>query len=93
MSREDSPDADKGLEDLSFEQALTRLEETVQRLEVGGLALDESTRLFEQGIRLARVCSERLAAAELRISQIRTAYGEQMRFLAEEEPGPEEEPS
>ena len=49
-------------------------------MESGGLTLDESTELYEQGIRLARFCSERIALAELKITQIKTAYGEQMRL-------------
>lgn len=77
------------LADLSFEQALNRLEETVSTLEAGGLTLAEATRLFEDGMKLARHCSEMLAAAELRISRIQTSYGEQMRMLADS--GVEEE--
>lgn len=69
--------------DLTFEQALERLDDTVEALESGGLSLEESTRLYEEGIGLARMCSEALASAELRITRIRTAHGEQMRFLAE----------
>lgn len=71
------------LDDLTFEQALERLDGTVEALESGGLSLEESTRLYEEGIGLARLCSEALASAELRITRIRTAHGEQMRFLAE----------
>ena len=71
----------------SFEEALGALEETVRRLEGGGLTLDESTGLYERGVRLARYCSERIAAAEMRISQVRTAYGQQMRMI--EGSGPE----
>ncbi len=71
------------LGDLTFEQALERLDGTVEALESGGLSLEESTRLYEEGIGLARMCSEALASAELRITRIRTAHGEQMRFLAE----------
>ena len=71
------------LGDLTFEQALARLDGTVEALESGGLSLEESTRLYEEGIGLARLCSEALASAELRITRIRTAHGEQMRFLAE----------
>jgi exodeoxyribonuclease VII small subunit len=71
--------------DMTFEQALTRLEETVGALEAGGLALSESTRLYEEGMTLSRMCSELLAAAELKITRIQTAYGEQMRFLGDEE--------
>jgi exodeoxyribonuclease VII small subunit len=69
----------------SFEEALKVLEDTVRRMESGGLTLDESTELYEQGIRLARFCSERIARAELKITQIKTAYGEQMRFIDERE--------
>ena len=70
---------------LSFEQAMSRLDETVQALEAGGLPLAEATRLFEDGMRLARLCSEMLATAELSITRIQTAYGEQMRMLEQEE--------
>ena len=77
--------------DLSFEQALNRLDETVQTLEAGGLSLADATRLFEEGMKLARRCSEMLAATELRISRIQTAYGEQMRMLEEEEAGEQED--
>ncbi len=66
--------------ELTFEQALARLDETVRALEAGDLPLDEATRLYEQGMKLARTCNEMLASAELRITKIRTAYGEQMRL-------------
>ncbi|MGE5607283.1 MAG: exodeoxyribonuclease VII small subunit [Bacteroidota bacterium] len=51
----------------SFEEAIARLEEIVQRLETGNIALDESLNLFEEGIGLAKYCSERLDAAEGRL--------------------------
>ncbi len=52
----------------SFEQALKRLEQIVQRLESGELALEESLSLFEEGIRLSRICTHRLDEAEKRIT-------------------------
>ncbi len=64
------------LKDLTFEQALEKLDETVQALEAGELPLDETTKLYEQGMRLANRCTELLSKAELRITQIQTAYGE-----------------
>ena len=70
---------------LSFEDALAKLDETVQALEAGSLALDDATRLYEEGMSLARVCSEMLASAELKITRIQTAYGEQMRFVGEDD--------
>ena len=66
--------------DLTFERALAKLDETVRALEAGDVPLDEATRLYEQGMKLARTCNEMLASAELRITQIRTAYGEQTRL-------------
>jgi exodeoxyribonuclease VII small subunit len=54
----------------SFEQVYSRLEETVRRLEEGGLPLDESIALFEQGMRLAGRCKELLDGAELRVTTL-----------------------
>lgn len=54
----------------TFEQALGRLEEIVGRLESGELTLDESLALFEEGVRLSRVCSARLAEAERKIERL-----------------------
>jgi exodeoxyribonuclease VII small subunit len=71
-------------EELPFEEAYSRLEETVHAMEEGGLSLAEATRLFEDGMRLARICNELLSSAELRITRLQTAFGEQMRLLGEE---------
>ena len=56
-----------GEKEESFETALKRLEEIVQRLEQGDLPLEDSLHLFEEGVRLTRVCSQRLDRAEKRI--------------------------
>jgi exodeoxyribonuclease VII small subunit len=61
--------------DLSFEQALAALEETVSELESGELTLEESLELFERGQRLATYCNELLEKASLRVEQL-TADGE-----------------
>ncbi len=82
-----APDSGGDVGDLSFEQAMSRLDETVTALEAGGLALADATRVFEEGMKLARLCSEMLASAELRITRIQTAYGEQMRMLEEQGQG------
>lgn len=57
----------KAKKEESFEEGLGRLEEIVQRLEGGELMLEESLRLYEEGVRLTRVCSRRLEEAEKRI--------------------------
>jgi exodeoxyribonuclease VII small subunit len=53
--------------DLKFEDCLTRLEQIVGQLEAGTLSLDDSLRVFEEGIGLARHCAKYLADAERRI--------------------------
>ena len=56
--------------ELTFEQAYAQLDEIVAQLESGELTLDESVDLYERGQRLARLCGEKLDAAELRVRQI-----------------------
>ena len=51
----------------SFEEQLTALEGVVERLERGELTLDESVRLFEEGVKLSEACKKELEAAEGRI--------------------------
>jgi exodeoxyribonuclease VII small subunit len=50
-----------------FERALARLEEIVQKLEQGDLPLEQSLKLFEEGIRLSRICNTRLEEAERKV--------------------------
>jgi exodeoxyribonuclease VII small subunit len=72
--------------EVPFEKALERLEKLVTDLEGGDLALEESLRKFEEGVKLARLCSDRLQAAELRISQLEeSADGTRERPLSVEE--------
>ena len=78
------PQSPGDLDGLTFEQAMARLDSAVKALEAGGLPLSDATRLFEEGMKLARVCSEMLASAELRVTRIQTAYGEQMRMLEQQ---------
>jgi len=56
--------------DLSFEDALQRLEGIVSRLESGQAPLEESITLYEEGARLKTLCEERLKAAQLRVDKI-----------------------
>lgn len=85
MSIDESKSETKSIEDLSFEEALALLDETVDALESGSLTLAQSMAMYERGMKLARVCNEMLTAAEMRITRIRTAYGEQMRMVEDDE--------
>ena len=61
----------------SFETALKQLEEIVQRLEKGELPLEESLKLYEEGIRLSRFCHAKLEEAEGKIELLmKNARGE-----------------
>ena len=54
----------------SFEAALQQLEQIVQQLEKGELALEESLQLYEEGIRLSRLCHAKLEEAEGKIEML-----------------------
>ena len=56
--------------DLSFEQALKRLEEIVKQMEQGNVSLEESLNLFEEGTALAAGCAAQLDAAELKVVRL-----------------------
>jgi len=51
----------------SFEKALKRLEEIVNKLESGDLPLDESLKIFEEGVKLSRFCTKKLDEAERKV--------------------------
>jgi len=55
------------MKDIKFEDALLRLEQIVDQLEGGDLALDDSLKVFEEGVALARRCAKYLEEAEKRI--------------------------
>jgi exodeoxyribonuclease VII small subunit len=50
-----------------FESALARLEDIVKELEAGELPLEQSLKLFEEGIKLSRICNKRLNEAERKV--------------------------
>jgi exodeoxyribonuclease VII small subunit len=54
----------------TFEEAVRRLNEIVQTLERGDLPLEESLRLFEEGVRLSRISQQRLEAAQKKVEQL-----------------------
>ena len=85
MPSSESAQNEETLENLSFEEAMSLLEQTVEALESGGLTLAESTQMYERGMKLARICNEMLNSAEVRITRIRTTYGERLRMVAPED--------
>lgn len=54
----------------SFEEALSRLEEIVNELESEEISLEDSIGLYEEGIKLSKICTRKLEEAELRIEKV-----------------------
>ena len=58
-------------EERTFEELQKELQDVVQRLEGGDVAVDDAIALFRRGEELYRACVERLQAAELRIEELK----------------------
>lgn len=56
--------------ELTFEQAMDRLEAIVQELEKNEKPLDETVDLFEEGLNLVKICNARLSSFETRIEEL-----------------------
>jgi len=57
------------MDNLTYEQAVTKLEENVLKLESGELSLDEAIKLYEESSSLSAYCSDLLNNAELKIKE------------------------
>ncbi len=57
-------------EEMSFEEALSKLEEVVNHLEEGKLTLEDSLAKFEEGILLTRMCNKRLVEAKQKVEKL-----------------------
>lgn len=55
---------------MDFEKKLNRLEEIVHKMEKGEMALDESLKLFEEGVKLSRECHTKLTQAEAQVKKL-----------------------
>lgn len=61
---------DRAVEEMSFEQAMSELEQVVSQLESGDVALEDSIRLYERGAALKARCAKKLAEAEEKVAAI-----------------------
>ena len=60
---------------MSFEEALSKLEEIVDRLEKGEVSLDDAVKAYEEGSMLKNECQKRLDEARLKVERIRSKRG------------------
>jgi len=58
------------VEPKSFEEALERLQELVEKLEAGEISLEESVQAFEEGQKLSVFCQHKLKAAEVSLKKM-----------------------
>jgi exodeoxyribonuclease VII small subunit len=73
-----------------FEEHLTQLESVVERLEKGDLTLDDSVRLYEEGVKLSQACKKELEQAEGRIQVLVEGRGGKMQVAEMDEEDSEE---
>ena len=75
--------------DMTFEDAMKELKQTLELLDTGTPSLDESIKYFKRGLELAKSCQKRLDEAEMAVKKIEDSGG-----LPKEVPAPEleEEP-
>jgi len=60
----------KKSEEISFEEYLKKLESIVQQLEEGELTLDESVKLYEEGISISKLCLDKLNKTKQKIEKL-----------------------
>jgi len=61
---------EKEIENLSYEDAFSRLTKIIKLLEDGEISLDESIKYYEQGIELKNYCEKKLKNAEMKIKKV-----------------------
>ena len=58
------------MSEIKFEKAMSRLEKIVEELESGDLDIDKSLEIFEEKIKMSRLCSKKLNEAEAKIEKL-----------------------
>lgn len=56
---------------MTFEEAITKLDAIVKKMESGQISLEESVNAYETGIKLKEFCEKKLKEAELKITQLK----------------------
>jgi len=70
---------------LTFEEAMTKLEEIVEKLEEGDVPLEEAITFYQEGMELSKLCHDKLKTVEEQLTQIITEDGRTERFSITEE--------
>ncbi|SFJ22433.1 Exodeoxyribonuclease VII small subunit [Halobacillus dabanensis] len=75
---------DKNTE-ISFEEAMKQLEDIVEKLETGEVPLEKAIQYYQEGMKLSKLCSEKLGNVENQMQQIMNEHGELEPFSVQEE--------
>ncbi|MBI0576276.1 exodeoxyribonuclease VII small subunit [Neobacillus cucumis] len=70
---------------LSFEEAMNKLEQIVDRLEEGDVPLEEAILIYKEGMELSKLCHDKLKNVEEQLTQIITEDGRTENFSIKEE--------
>ena len=68
--------------EIEFETALKKLENIVENLETGELSLEQALKLYEEGVRMADICSKRLTEAEKKVEVLMKTSGGKLKATA-----------
>ncbi len=71
--------------ELSFEEAMTKLEEIVNKLEDGDVPLEKAIQYYQEGMQLSKFCSDKLTNVEKQMEQIMNEQGELEPFSPQED--------
>ncbi len=73
--------------EIEFESALKKLEGIVQNLENGDLSLEQALKQYEEGVKMADICSKRLTEAQKRVEVLIKTSGGKFKTEAFEDEG------
>lgn len=74
----------KKYEELSFEEAMEKLEEIVEKLETGDVPLEKAMNYYQEGMALSKLCSDKINNVQEKMTKILDEHGEMMPFDVEE---------
>jgi exodeoxyribonuclease VII small subunit len=89
VSKNAGPNPPAKAENTSFEEALKKLETIVEAMESEDLPLENLLAQYEEGTRLAKVCQEKLAEAEVKIQQLEKTTSGDLRLKSVQLPDSE----
>ncbi|MFD1850583.1 exodeoxyribonuclease VII small subunit [Oceanobacillus bengalensis] len=72
-------------EEITFEEAMTKLEEIVEKLEEGDVPLEKAINYYQEGMSLSKICSDKLSSVQGKMTQIMNEQGELEAFDIQEE--------